>query len=256
MSTEYGISLGAGEIVSTGGTIPTLAVPWISANTNTGASNWWDEIGVVDSGGVTYYTNPNPNQGAGAQPNNSGARSCAYYNTGFTDVSVEVTWYGVYNAGSSGPIVCINPDEEDFGLTFYIENFGGSTGWVYVLWNVGRQPNDISPAALAQTSDHTSGVPVVLRMDVVNNNVKCYADGVLITLVNADTGLSSDTYAIPGPSFPNGLSGSTMHGVSIDVNKNGPQPSQGSTPPEIIDFPYNRTGNLTVATYPVTITEL
>jgi hypothetical protein len=249
MSSQYGIELGAGEIVSIGGTIPTLGVPWISANTNTGASNWWDEVGVVNSGGVTYYTNPNPDQGAGAQPNNSGARGCAYYTTGFTDVSVEVTWYGVYDGGSAGPIVCINPNDSKFGLTLYYEDFGAF--WAYFLWNVGRQPDDITIAASAIAPAHTSGVPVVLRMDVVSNSVKCYVNGSLITLLNAGTGLSSTTYPVPS-----GLVGSTLHGISIDVNKNGPQPPAGSTEPEIIAWPYNRAGNLTVAAYPATIVEL
>jgi hypothetical protein len=257
MSTQYGIELGKTasqlnprpEIVSIGGTIPTLAVPWTSAHSLAGQDNWWDEIGVVDIGGVSYYTNPNPDQGAGAQPNNSGARGCALYNTEFTDVSVEVIWPGVYASGQSGPVVCINPDEDAFGLCLYLEDFGGQ--WVHTLWDLGRKPNDLRPAAVAFADAHTSGDPVVLRMDVVGNNLKCYQDGVLLTLNNAVTGLPSDTYPIPSE-----LAGSTVHGVSIDVNKNGPQVPNGATPEEIENFPYNRTGNLPAGVYPFTIMEL
>ena len=228
--------------------------PWISADTNAGASSWWDQVGIITSDGNTYYTNPNPDQGAAGQPNNSGARGCAYYTTGFTDVSVEVTWKGLPSA-QAGPVVCINPNDDKFGLALYYEDFG-DYGYKYVLWNLGQEPNEITIAATASAPTHTPGVPVVLKMEVVGRFLTCYVDGSAISLVRNAAGppAASATYDIQ--TYAAGLYGSTLHGISIDVNKNGSQPPAGSTEAERIAWPYDRSGNALVATYPITIAEI
>jgi len=170
-----------------------------SAHTLPGQSNYWDVGGIVDG----FYTNTNPDQGAIAQPDNPGGRCAFYEDTGAVDVDVSVLWPGNYSTqGNCGPIVCINPDVAAFGLCFYYEQllFGG----VYVVWLLGRQPSDITIHAFGAigAGEHAEGDPLELKMSVRGDTVYCYANG---------------NYRMACV-IPAALQGSTLHGVSIDVN--------------------------------------
>ncbi len=166
-----------------------------------GASNWWNPCGVVNG----FYTNLAPDDGDIMQPDVPGARAGMYQDTGVSNVSVELVWRG-FDRYQAGPMVCINPDASDFGIGFWYEKliYGGTA----VLWALGRQPSNIR--MIAQKNDsgyHASGSHMTLRMDVIGDVVKCYRDGVLMM-----------TETVPAE-----LVGSTIHGLSVDVNKADPR---------------------------------
>ena len=170
------------------------------------SDKWWNPCGVVNG----YYTNLAPDDGPIGKPDNPGARAGLHENTGQKNVSVEVVWYGNSQYGA-GPTVCINPDAKDFGLGFWYEKllYGGTL----VLWALGRQPSDIRMiACLNDAGYHTDGTPVKLRMDVIGNSVKCYRDNELMIT----------------ETVPDELVGSTIHGLSVDVN--AAQPRQPNLP--------------------------
>mgnify|MGYP003404851997 FL=1 len=170
------------------------------------SDKWWNPCGVVNR----YYTNLAPDDGPIGKPENPGARAGLHENTGVKNVSVEVVWCGNSQYGA-GPTVCINPDAKDFGLGFWYEKllYGGTL----VLWALGRQPSDIRMiACLNDAGYHTDGAPVKLRMDVIGNSVKCYRDNELMIT----------------ETVPDELVGSTIHGLSVDVN--AAQPRQPNLP--------------------------
>ena len=220
------------------------AVPLTSAHTLAGASDWWDPIGIVYDGGKQWFTNPNPDQGAAAQPSNSGARACAFNDTGFTDVSVSSTRHSAVG-GHSGPVVCINPDDTKFGLALFLEDFYGTGALSYVLWELGRQPDDLDPILFAFAPNRVEGHDVVLRMDVEGGILKCYADDVLITWIGGST-----TYDISA--LAPGLLNSTLHGMSVDVNGDGPQ----TAAMKLGTVPFERQGNIPCGIYPTVILPL
>lgn len=188
-------------LVDTAGVTPTIdgvlpVLPWWrSAHRLPGASSWWDRIGVV--GG--YWTNLDPDQGAAQQPDNSGARCAAWAETGSADVTVAVTWPGTTDTGSAGPMACIAPDADEFGLSFTLEPIYGG---VWVLWEMGRQPDDLTLIATSTAISHTPGTPRLLSMTVTGSVVTCRVDGAVLFVED-----------IPEP-----LQGSTLHGAAVDVN--------------------------------------
>jgi len=165
-----------------------------------GQSNWWNPCGIADG----YFTNLAPDSGATGQPDIPGARAGLYEDTGIVNASVELTWNGVDHVGA-GPAACINPDADDFGLGLWFENniYGG----VVALWALGRRPSDIRLIATAPDAGYYSGQPIVLRMDVTGDIVKCYRDGDLMI-----------TETVPAE-----LAGSAIHGLSVDVNGMSPR---------------------------------
>lgn len=182
---------------------------WQSSHRLAGASNWWNPAGIVNG----YFTNLAPDAGAAGQPNHPGGRASLYRETGITDVTIAVTWSGVHDGEQGGPMVCVTPSATEFALGFAYEPaiFGGA----WVLWQLGRQPDNIN--ALASVSDpggHTDGVPVVLSMEVTGTQVVCKADGVV---------------KISAQTIPAALQGSTKHGVWVDVQAYGP-PRVGNLP--------------------------
>ena len=174
-----------------------------------GQSNWWNPCGIADG----YFTNLAPDSGAIGQPDIPGARAGLYEDTGIVNASVELTWNGVDHVGA-GPAACINPDADDFGLGLWYENllYGGTV----VLWALGRQPSDIRIIALQNDAGyHTTGTPVTLRLDVTGDVVKCYRDNELMI-----------TETVPAE-----LAGSTIHGLSVDINGMTPRlPDQPCAP--------------------------
>ena len=208
--------------ISSGGVVisfsgQSISVPrWRSLRNLEGASTWWDKCGIVDG----YITNLDPDQGAIGQPDNSGARGGLYYDTGYvnTSVTVRTTGYRTVDGGGA-PLVCINPDAPELGLTMYYEpDFVFGQGF-WVLWNLGRQPSDISVISSFQ-EDIADGTPLEIEMVVGGDTVYCYGNGELkIT-----------------STIPVALQGSTLHGISIDVN---------SVP--------GRPANLPVIEYPPTV---
>jgi hypothetical protein len=220
-----------------------------SFHTLTGASSWWDPIGTVVKDGKQWFTNPNPDQGPAAGSNGatgSGARAGVFTDTGLTDVSVSSTRHSAPR-GHSGPVVCINPDDTKFGLTLFLEDFFGTGALSYVLWELGRQPSDIDLVASASAPNRVEGHDVVLRMDVEGGILKCYADDVLITFKHRYTDLVSTTYDIS--TLAPGLLNSTLHGMSVDVNGDGPQ----TDAMKLGTVPFERQGNIPCAIYPTLI---
>ena len=67
-------------------------------------------------------------------------------------------------------------------------------------------------ADLLDAGYHMDGTPVTLRMDVIGNSVKCYRDNELMIT----------------ETVPDELVGSTIHGLSVDVN--AAQPRQPNLP--------------------------
>ncbi len=215
-----------------------------SFDTLAGASSWWDPIGTVVKDGKQWFTNPNPDQGPAAGSNGatgSGARAGVFTDTGLTDVSVSSTRHSAPR-GHSGPVVCINPDDTKFGLALFLEDFYGTGALSYVLWELGRQPDDLDPILFAFAPNRVEGHDVVLRMDVEGGILKCYADDVLITWIGGST-----TYDISA--LAPGLLNSTLHGMSVDVNGDGPQ----TDAMKLGTVPFERQGNIPCAIYPTLI---
>lgn len=175
-----------------------VGVPaWRSAHRLTGASNWWNPMGVVSG----HYANLAPDDGTPGQPDVPGARAALYQETGISEVTVSVTWPGVHANGVGGPMVCVNPDADEFGLAFVYEHDLFSGTWV--LWEMGRQPDDV--AVLGSQNDpggHTDETAVQLSIEVRGTQATCRVDGVSKIVAT----------------IPVALQGSTIHGVIVDVN--------------------------------------
>lgn len=168
-----------------------------SAHRLSGASNWWNPAGI--SGG--YYTNLAPDGGAIAQPDNPGGRAALYIETGAEEVTVSCTWNGVHAGGVGGPMACVVPSATEFGLSFVYEHDLFSGTWV--LWELGRQPDDVAALATAnEPGAHSDGVDIELSIQIRGTQVTCFAGGVskIVSTV------------------PVALRGSTLHGVAVDVN--------------------------------------
>jgi hypothetical protein len=150
--------------------------------------------------GCGDFTNLEPDLGAIMQPNNSGARCGIYQESNDSDVTVTATWSGDHSAGVGAPMVCVNPNDDDFGLAFVYEYelFGGT----YVLWAMGRQPDDVRVVFAVNDPGHIDGAPIELAVRVSGSTVTCFADG----------------GEILEDEVPLGLRASTMHGLAIDVN--------------------------------------
>ncbi len=159
---------------------------------------WWDPVELRSGSPV----NIDPDPGPIALPTGSGARAGAYrdFGTQFSNhFCVAVLWNGKHQAPGF-PIACINSSHSDYGLAFcYEPEFSGGA---YVLWALGRQPNEIRIVAAAKGGDHIDGTPMWHRMLIENGRVTCFADDQKI--------LSS--------LIPDALRGSVIHGFGIDVN--------------------------------------
>lgn len=184
----------AGKAPLIGGDMPAIS-EWRSAHRLPGASSWWDRMGIADG----HWSNLNPDQGTRAQPDNSGARA-AIYATAEVAATVSVTWPGNDAAGSGGPMVHVNPDATEFGLAFCHEP--DILDGVWVLWEMGRQADDIVMVEAIAEPVHTDGVPVVLSMETDGTTVVCKVDGVECITATV----------------PTALQGSKLHGAAVDVN--------------------------------------
>lgn len=168
-----------------------------SAHRLSGAANWWNPAGIVSG----HYTNLAPDDGAIAQPDVPGGRAALYMETEAEDVTVSCTWNGVHAGGVGGPMACVVPSATEFALNFVYEHDLFSGTWV--LWELGRQPDDIAAlATFNEPGSHTDGADVELTIRVRGTEVTCLAGGVskIVTTV------------------PLSLRGSTLHGVALDVN--------------------------------------
>ena len=185
---------------------------WRSAHDD--KRTWWDPVELRNAAPV----NTNPDKGPIAQPNNAAGRVAAYrdFGRGYADnFTVGVWWNGKHQAVGF-PIACINLENPDWGLAFCYEPqlFGGH----YVLWALGRQPNQIRVVKVATGPKHADGKPMFLEMRVQGDKVKCLADGKEI---------------LESP-VPKSLVGSTIHGFGLDVN-----PVPGRRPNvEVINGPF------------------
>jgi feruloyl esterase len=179
---------------------------------------WWDRLEL--HGGVPV--NPDPDKGPIAKANNSGARGAAYRDFGpdyANDFTIGTRWNGKHHAVGCA-VACINLDDPDWGLAFCYEP--NIVGGVYVLWALGRRPDQIRVVKAAgdpKGKKHVDGEPMLLEMRVTGNVVTCLADGREI---------------LTSP-IPPALVGSTTHGFVIDVN---PVPDR---PPhvEVISGPFH-----------------
>ena len=183
---------------------------WTSAHT--ADNTLWDAPGLIFSKGTYWWSNFYPSQ-LDALANNSGGRACVYQDAGSNNVSVEVIWSGLHST-QAGPVVCINPTNNDFGIGLSIK-FDGSD-WKYSLYKVGRNPTQMAEIGyLNLTTAHIEGTEVVLKIVVNSNNVLTYyADGVALTL---DIG---GTYALSSTN----LSASYLHGAVMQIEKNDSRP--------------------------------
>jgi hypothetical protein len=151
--------------------------------------------------------NIQPDLGPIVQPDNSGGRASAYQDFGSTyadSFRIGIWWNGRHHAPGF-PIACINLKEPDWGLAFcYEPEIQGGT---YVLWALGRRPDEIRVVHSAAGPPHVDGKPMYFEMHVKRAMASCFADDREIL-----------TAAIP-----EGLVGSTIHGFGLDVN---PVPSR------------------------------
>lgn len=197
---------------------------WHSSHYLSGAYDWWDPCGIVDG----HYTNLQPDQEQAILPNNPGGRSSLWRETGLSDLTVSVTWPGVHADGECGLMMCVSPNETEYALGFNYES--ALDAWV--LWKLGRQPDDIAALALTVDATHVDGTPVVLSCTISGSTITCKADGVTkITNAGSPAG-----FAIPA-----GLIGSTRHGIFIDVNRVTGRPA--NVRGLVADFKINDSGN-------------
>jgi hypothetical protein len=172
---------------------------WCSAHDD--HSKWWDPLELYEGTPV----NTNPDQGPIAQPDNAAGRTAAYRDFGpeSADNFTVGTWWNGKHHAVAAPVACINLDEPDWGLAFCYEP--QIAGGVYVLWALGRRPNEIRvvKAGPGQKKEkHRDGVPMFLEMHVRGENVTCLADG-------------EEVLTSP---IPEALRGSKTHGFCLDVN--------------------------------------
>jgi hypothetical protein len=167
-------------------------------STHEDAPAWWDPLELRGGSPVNICPDPGPI----ASPTGSGARATAYrdFGTNFCNhFCISVLWNGNHKAPGF-PVACINRNHPDFGLAFCYE--AEFMGGAYVLWALGRQPDEIRILAGAKGGDHTDSTPMWHRMRIENDRVTCFADDKEI--------LSS--------SIPEALRGSSIHGFGLDVN--------------------------------------
>ena len=130
-------------------------------------------------------------------------------------------WNGEHEAVGF-PIACINHDDPDWGLAFCYE--AQIWGGAYVLWAMGRRPDQIRVVRSAgggknaPGGKHVEGTPMFLEMRVQGNTVTCLANGNEI---------------LKSP-IPKALVGSTTHGFGLDVNLVPGRPANF----EVIDGPF------------------
>lgn len=195
-----------------------LAIPsakfqnWHSSHYLLGAYDWWNPCGIVDG----HYTNLAPDQDQAILPWNPGGRSSLWRETGLTDLKLSVEWPGVHADGECGLMACMVEDESEFALGFNYESGLGS----WVLWELGRQPNEISAIDLTVDA-HTDGEPVTLSVEISGTTITCKANGV-----------TKITHTIPAA-----LQGSTRHGIFVDVNRVEGRPA--NVPGLVADFRIN-----------------
>jgi hypothetical protein len=178
---------------------------------------WWDPLELRDGTPV----NTHPDLGPIVQPNNSGGRASAYQDFGSTyadNFRIGIWWNGRHHAPGF-PVACIDLNEPDWGLAFCYEP--EIEGGVYVLWALGRRPDEIRIVDSKKGPSHVDGRPMCFEMHVRASTISCFADDREIL-----------TAAVP-----EALAGSTIHGFGLDVN---PVPDR---PPnlEVISGPFSLT---------------
>ena len=175
---------------------------------------WWDLLELRGH----LPVNIRPDHGPIVQPDNSGGRASAYRDFGAAfsdDFSIGVSWNGRHQAPGC-PVACINLEDPDWGLAFCYEP--EIEGGAYILWALGRQPNNIRVVQSAKGPSHADGAPMYFEMQVHKGAVRCLADdGEILTAA-----------------IPPALVGSTIHGVLVDVN---PVPGRLADV-EVIDGPF------------------
>ena len=229
-------------------------------------SDFWDPITAIeltdttsissrnspDTAVAQQWTIANPDQGAAGTSVSSGGRAVGYKDTGFANVSAEMWWPGNHKSYGS-PIVCINPSDTLFGLSF---QWTALLGGMFFLWGVGKSSSERVVLASSASFPHTDGSgPIKIRMDVENGILSCYAGKEIpsgtvrgidyahaLKLIPLETTLGSgnfsDTYSIKD-NHPS-LAGSTTQGVYLlNVQNAGV-----------------REGNLPYGTYPDLIREI
>jgi len=172
---------------------------WVSAHD--AHRHWWDPLALFDESPV----NTDPDKGKIGQPDNAAGRTAAYQDFGaaYADGFSVSTWWNGKHQAVAFPVVCISPEDPDWGLAFCYEP--EIAGGVWVLWALGRQPHQIRlirAGTLPGSAKHTDGTRMLLEMCVSGNTVTCLSDGKEIL-----------QHAIPAA-----LRGSTMHGFGLDVN--------------------------------------
>lgn len=162
---------------------------------------WWDELEILNG----TIVNPDPDDGAIAQQNNSGARACLYRNMPWSadGVRAHVELAGAHaDVGHGAPIFCIDTADDDFGIGIFYED--GLNTWV--TWLIGRRPDQIS------SIDSAAGGELDVRsydVEVVDNVITAYHEGV----------------AVLSTPIPVNLQGNTTHGVLTDINEVSGRPA-------------------------------
>lgn len=169
---------------------------WVSSHLEN--PSWWDPLELRNNSPV----NTQPDQGPIVRPGNSGGRASAYrdFGTKFSDqFRLGIRWNGNHQAPAF-PIACINADHTDWGLAFCYEP--EIEHGVYVLWALGRRPDNIHIVKYAKGPDHSDGQSVLFEMEIDGTLVSCLVDGKRVL----STGI------------PEKLIGSHVHGFGLDVN--------------------------------------
>lgn len=173
------------------------APAWNSAHLLPGQGDWWCAQGIVNG----YWTILNPDDNPPMQTDAPGARSCFFEEYGMSDVAIEATYVGHPESVIGGPLFCVNPDDNDFGLVYCYES--GLFDGTHVLWQVGRRPDQVSVlASFAEPFAYAPEDPKHYRVTIEAGEVTCYCNG--------EEKLTA--------TVPAGLLGATKHGVELDIN--------------------------------------
>ena len=183
------------EIASSGtyGTNPPGEIEHVSVGV---PSVWWNRAGVTtNESGVEYYTVIDPDNGFGPYDTaipvdppqlKSGGKGSFYQDFGLRDVSVEAEWLpgqtDIVTGGIGAPMMCVAPSESMFAYSFWYEAGWSSLGTPFIMWAIGRKPDelvilasiliaDVSPALPSYT---VGDGPITLKMSREDNIIKCY----------------------------------------------------------------------------------
>ena len=182
------------------------------------APSWWDRLRLVD--GVPRI--PRPDKGQIQSPTNSGARAAFFrdFGPGYDrDIAVAIGWNGIMPYECS-PLLHVNPEDDDFGVgAWYVRAYKG-----LLFAAVGRRPDMVRPIELVRL-DHRDGAH--RRLEIRSTGKE------FVTFVSDPTSEHRVMKKVgQAVTVPDGLVGSSTHGVALDLNQD-----QGRPPDQEVFLP-------------------